>query len=587
MNNEDNEVLPFRFKVSGNIIKKFGEESITNKNIAILEIIKNSYDAGASRVEVFFKHEEIPEYASIEISDDGEGMTFSDLENKWMNIATPSKLKQLLNKKFNRPVVGEKGIGRLSSESLGKESIIITYPRGEGKGYEVNFDWNKYQKQDVLVGEVINEGKSFTKTKGKHGTEISICKLKHNWNNQNSQKELLKDIYLLNPPNKPLKDFKINPKFHQYLKDFKKIRKSFFSNSSYSLKTRLTKGNILRYEFCTINGKKRKGVIPLEKSLNCGDIYFELFFYYRRNKELKTNLQKELFQPEIKEINEILDDYKGIKLYRDNFRVKPYGDLKNDWIELEIAGQNSSMCPRNNQIIGMVHINKSKNPKIVDTTTREGVIFTPEFQDLISFVRTSIIKLFIDLRSEEESDKKKARKKPSITSMERKVSKKDVLEVTPSQNYEEKSKENKFVDAKGDYPQNFYIKIEDEINGCYDYGFPNATFFLCRKFIENFIYNILEKKFKDEEEIWWDKTEFINQAKGLSSLIRSLKTNKKRFKPNITRYIEKILPNLNKIRNDVNPMAHNLHDYLERREELNQYKINETIQILVHIWNNL
>ena len=464
--------------------------------------------------------------------------------------------------------------------------MLTTYPQGENKGYEIKFNWEKYQKQDSLVGEIINDGKAFVKTKGKHGTTISINQLKHNWNEQNTQKELLRDIYLLNPPNKPLKDFKINSKFHQHVKDFKKIRKSFFTNAAYSLKTKLTKGNILRYEFCTLNGKRKKGALPLVKSLSCGDVSFELFFYYRRNKELLKNLKKELPSIEINEINEILDEYRGIKLYRDNFRVKPYGDLRNDWVELEIASQNNSMCPRNNQILGMVHINKSKNPKIIDTTTREGVIFTSEFQDLISFVKTSILELFIDLRSEEESEKKKARKK-SLRTTNGKISKKEVLQVVHSEIQEEKSSGFKFLDIKGEYPQSFYDLLEKEANDCYDYGLPNAAFFLSRKLIENLIFNILEKQFKSEEEIWWEKKDNINQPKSLSALIKSLEQNRKRFKPNIARYIDNILPNLNKIRNDVNPMAHNLHNYLEKREDLSQYKISETIQILAHIWNIL
>ena len=79
----------------------------------------------------------------------------------------------------------------------------------------------------------------------------------------------------------------------------------------------------------------------------------------------------------------------------------------------------------------------------------------------------------------------------------------------------------------------------------------------------------------------------MNQPKSLSQLIISLENNKKKFKSNIIKYIKNILPSLKKIRNDVNPMAHNIHDYLDKREDLKQYRMNETIQILTHIWNNL
>ena len=111
------EEIPFRFKVSGNLIKKLGEESITNKNIAILELIKNSYDANSSKVDLILENINTKD-AKIKISDNGDGMTNNDLENKWLNIATSNKAEKS-TKPQGRTTVGEKGIGRLSSESLG------------------------------------------------------------------------------------------------------------------------------------------------------------------------------------------------------------------------------------------------------------------------------------------------------------------------------------------------------------------------------------------------------------------------------------------------------------------------------------
>jgi len=593
MNNKDRidkkkkEIIPFRFKVSGEIIKRFGEESISNKNVAILELIKNSYDAEAKKVEILFKHEEIPEHATIIIEDDGAGMNSEDIENKWMNIASPHK-KEIVIKKSQRIPVGEKGLGRLSSESLGRKVFLTTKPRGESKGYCISFNWERYRKRGVYVNEIINEGYSFEKKKKEHGTRLEITGLRHDWSKEETQKELLTDIYLLNPPNKPPKDFKVISSFHQYIKDFKKIRRGFLNKATYSLKARLIRGNLVKYEFNTIKGKKRNGIYYLDKKLGCGDITFELFFYYRSQKALKDATGVEMSNAEIKEIIETLNYYQGLKLYRDNFRVKPYGELGNDWIELEIDAQNNSMCPRNHDIFGMIHISKSKNPKITDTTTREGIIHSEEFQDLMSFVKTSITGLFIDLRSEEESHKKKARKSPKIKKQEEKK-KKTISVAEILKPLEKESEKEKIIDVKGDYPQSFYIKLEGEINECYRFGLPNATFCLCRKIIENLIFNILEKKFLNKPEVWWVKNEeekFI-QPKNLSPLIKSLKDNIKDFKPNNQRYIKKVLPFLEKIRNEVNPLLHNVYDYFDDKKELDKFKVNDIIQLLLNIWNNL
>ena len=581
-NIDKKEDLPFRFKVSGNIIRKLGGESISNKNIAVLELIKNSYDAGSNKVEIQIKHEDVPESAAILVSDDGDGMTLSDIENKWMNIATPNKSKILINKKAGRPLVGEKGLGRLSSESLGKKTFLLTKPVSESKGYGVEFDWEKYQKENVLVSEVINGGFSFEKKKKEHGTTLEITNLNHDWNDLSTQKSLLKDIYLLNPPNKIIKDFKVVPKFHKQIKDFKKIRKSFLSLSAYFLKTKLLKGNIIRYEFSTINGKKKTGAIQLDNKLKCGDACFELFMYYRSAKYLRNALGRELTQQEVNEINGVLDEYSGIKLYRDNFRVKPYGDSGNDWIGLDLEAQNNSMCPRNNALFGIVSIGKNKNPRVVDTTTREGVLFTDEFKDLISFVRTSILEIFIDLRSHGESFKKKARKNIE-TPIQRAVSEQKRVSVAVFPTLSERTE--RYIEVKGDYPQNFYLKLEQEINDCYKAGFLNASFLLSRKIIESLMYDILCKKFPSEKGLWWH--EEFNQPKALSPLLKSLYDNRKRFEPNVTRFIEKSYNLLDEFRNAVNTTAHNIYDYIGSKDELDKFKINDIVQLLVNVWANM
>lgn len=579
---KDKESIPFRFKVSGNIIKKLGEESVSNKNIAILELIKNSYDAGAKKVEFLLRHEDFPDVANILISDDGLGMTLSDIENKWMNIATPNKSKSISNKKDSRPIIGEKGIGRLSSESLGFQTKLITKPINQHLGYSIIFDWRKYQKEDILVNEIINEGISFEKKKSDHGTIIEISNLKHDWSDLDTQKSLLKDLYLLNPPNKPQKDFKVIPKYKQ--SNLKKIRKSFLNLSSYSLKTRLIKGNIIRYEFSTINKKIKKGIIQIDNKLKCGDACFELFMYYRTNKYLKNALNKELSSQEIKEINELLDEYSGIKLYRDNFRIKPYGDLGNDWVGLELEAQNNSMCPRNHQIFAMVHINRDKNPLIKDTTTREGVIFNEEFRDLISFIKTSILKIFIDLRSNEEFFKKKARKIKKKEMVKERVIRHRVEAI--SLNPSSYTASNKFIDIKGDYPSKFYLTFEQEINKCYSAGLFNASFFLSRKIVESFIFDILSNYFPHEKSIWWD--EINNQSKSLSPLIKSLKENSKRFEPNVTKIIAKLSNDLlENFRNFVNPVTHNMYDYISSKEEFDKFKINDILQLLSNIWRSI
>lgn len=569
--------IPYRFKISGNLIKRLGEESISNKNIAVLELIRNAYDAGATKVNVELNNIDNTD-ASIVISDNGKGMSDTDIEAKWMTIATPHKSKIKKVKEGERLPVGEKGIGRLSSESLGHKATLTTKPKDEQFGYKIFFNWADYQKDEVLCNEIINKGGKFKKKKKECGSAIAIQNLKHNWNDIDVQKDLLRDIYLLHPPDKKPKNFNVNPTFHKNISDFKKIRKNFFSKATYYIKTRLTSGNVVAYDFKAINGKSKKGSIKLERKLSCGDAVFEMCFYYKSAKYLKNAVGIDMLPADMNDISNTLKDYSGIKLYRDNFRVKPYGEPKNDWIGLEAEAQNNTMCPRNDQIFGMVHISKTKNPKISDTTTREGVIFSDEFSDLIAFVKTSILKLFIDFRSEIETHKKKARKK--IT---RGKTSQPTVPVTPSSL--SKPINQKLIDVRGSYPQSFYYQLEQEINNCYASNYPNATFFLSRKLVENLIFNILEKKFHANVDLYYHPQ--ANSHHKLSLLIANLYANRNSFKPNVAKYIEKFHTSVGSFRKEANSTAHNIFDYVSDKSDLSKHKINDLVQLLINIYSNI
>jgi hypothetical protein len=568
-------VEPLRFDVSGNLIRKFGRESISNKNVALLELIKNSYDAGAAKVEIDLTSVNTKD-AVISVSDNGNGMDYLDLKSKWMRIATPFKSKKLKN--GERIFIGEKGIGRLSAESLGRTATLFSLPKGKDTGYKIVFDWDKYQDENVLVNDIDNPTSEFKKKKSEHGIRLEIKNLNHDWNTPEAQAELLTDVYLLNPLNKQVKDFKVAAKFDPSLTIVPKIKKKFLDKAVYTLKTRLIGGSLIRYEFSSAKGEKRDGNRPTDRKLKCGDAVFELHFFYKSPKFFEQAVGKRMTTAESKEIVRLLEHYNGIKLYRDNFRVKPYGDPRNDWLNLDISAHNNSIYPRRDQLIGVVHISKSKNSAIIDTTTREGVIFTEEFQDLIAFVQVSIFGIFTDLRSEFESHKIKARKKKTAKERRAPLPVPTPIKVsTPPET---------LVEIGGKYPENFYDQLQEEINVCYEHNHPNAAFFLCRKMIENLVFNILEKKFPKRVDLWYDTKNKVRHKFGF--LVKNLYSERKNFsKPNIESYIEKFNREVGLFRKEANTKVHYVFEYLSDKSELKKFKIKDLVQLLVKIYDNI
>lgn len=140
------EILKWRFDIS--TFRLIGRELITDRITALFELVKNSYDANAKRVNVIFKNitpisimdrngniiaAPNPDCRII-IQDNGYGMSFEDIRDKWMVIGTASKRKKPYSPEpYNRRCVGEKGIGRFAVDKLGDKVNIITKKEGENQ----------------------------------------------------------------------------------------------------------------------------------------------------------------------------------------------------------------------------------------------------------------------------------------------------------------------------------------------------------------------------------------------------------------------------------------------------------------------
>lgn len=569
---DEEEQPPLIFKTSGNMMKELGRESISNQNVAILELLKNSYDAKSTKVEINFEGINT-QNPKLEISDNGNGMTYEDLTNKWMVLASPHKRVQVTNGK--RVIMGQKGLGRLASESIGSKTILITKPENTKEGFKVVFDWNEYEKKNTYIDQVKNSAWKFPKNRDERGTTLIISELRQPWNDNAKLKALLKDIYLLSPINNKPKNFDVKADKGFASVILEKPTQHLLESAVYRLKARLIKSSVIKYSFYKNNELVNSANISLENSLSCGDSTFELYFYYRSKPHYEKRTNKKISKKEFDNITKFLDEYNGIRIYRDNFQVKPYGDA-GDWLGLELAAQNNTMCPRTIQSIGFINISKDKNPQIVDTTTREGIISTKQFDDLKKFVYTSITELFVDERSKLESDKKKANEKYKNKQKQKLKINQPITTL----------REIKILNVNGNlhYPESFYNSLENEINSCYTYNLPNATLFLWRKMIENLLVNILQKKFPRDYSLWF------NEADGkhlkLYLLNKNMYGRRTQFKSHVRSEIE-TLNSLLGIMKETNSVVHNVFDYLSDRSELDRFRMEDIIQLLINIYSSI
>ena len=179
------------FKITPRIIAHLGEDLIKNESIAVLELVKNSYDAYASKCDVYFDDKN-GKIDSIHITDNGCGMNLDTIKNVWLVIGTDNKKKILQQKEVERYPLGEKGIGRLGVHKLGKKITLISKTQDDSE-VELKIDWNKLDAANSIEGFPVEINVNLFPryfNEGETGTKIIIESLKTNWDRRQ-----LRDIY--------------------------------------------------------------------------------------------------------------------------------------------------------------------------------------------------------------------------------------------------------------------------------------------------------------------------------------------------------------------------------------------------------
>lgn len=406
-----------RFFVDAKTLIHLGRDSIKDHTTALLELVKNSYDADANKVDVdvFCKNGN----DLIRVSDNGFGMTKNDLINGWLHIGFSNK-RVAKRSKTGRRKTGEKGIGRISADRLGGNLELITKTKEDGIiGLKINwdaFDTEGKDISDIDVELFYPKSINIPNKDGKiseTGTEIRITKLRQIWTVSNIE-NLYYELSALTPPFHEVKDFQVELKNDVAPSFSKKVNSEFFKTAEIELTALYDgKGSDILYtikdkyteteDIQTINWKtlltkiQKTDSEEVSEDLHCGPVTLKLLFFLREAASVSGTEFK------ISELREFLDNNAGIKIYRDNIAVKPYGfpssQFGYDWLELaerkakDPAGigrgaESYSITP--NQLIGAVFISRDNNIDLSDSAAREGLVESESFYDLRNLVLGSI-----------------------------------------------------------------------------------------------------------------------------------------------------------------------------------------------------
>ncbi len=420
------------------LLTMLGEQLIKDESVALIELIKNSYDADAERVNVIFKNFvkednkdnfilQKTNKSQIILEDSGTGMTKDILLNHWLNPATPIKKEIKKNTKQSktekgRIIQGEKGIGRFSLFKLGRKVTIITRPKGVNEEYKLQYDFSQFNSdfyddskdkymflEDIKVFFDEQKPINIVKANGEiwkqeHGTKIIIEDVQGKWD----EKKLLyisKNIRKMRPLFELTKkddsiynDFVVDLYIDEDLLEYQrnkeienlrnlledkpvfKITDGYYNDKKREFTYKLnSKDKILSLEHDIFKKEleKRGTIFPLI----CGPFKFEFYIF-----DL-SNLAPNKFKLD-KEDKEVVKDNR-VYLYRDGIRVYPYGEKEDDWLGIDISRGTQSLGGlfSNDQIIGCVYISQEQNPYLQDKTSREGLTGNGAFEDLILLLK--------------------------------------------------------------------------------------------------------------------------------------------------------------------------------------------------------
>jgi len=366
----------------------------------------------------------------IEVLDDGVGMSPETIVGTWLEPATPNRRRQQQSAEGRR-ILGEKGVGRFAAAKLSRELEIISRPEDSDE-VTLRIDWSDFEDENAYLdqvpiiwtagkpvvfapsGEVTKlwqnaarhyqpdgtQSATTVQPNGDRGTLIRMHRTRVTWN-----KKLISDlrtslsrlispfgslqglaseftIVLEVPDNFGISSGPITPPEELERPHYRLA--AFVDANGYAHGEMLLKdGTQVTIDRQLVNSE---GALPVR----CGQFTIQLLAWDRDSESLSTITDG----LSARSVRGILDRAAGVSIYRDGFRVLPYGEFADDWLRLDLRRvQSPTRALSNNQIVGYLLIGRDENPALIDQTNREGIVDGPALEDLRSAVRQLLLLL--------------------------------------------------------------------------------------------------------------------------------------------------------------------------------------------------
>lgn len=411
------------------IIRTIGDQLISGPEAALIELVKNSYDADSPFVLIRIQPQDpsTGQGGEITVEDQGHGMSPDDVINKWFEPATDEKLRRSISP-GGRSMLGAKGIGRFAASRLGRISTLVSVHKvseTDKTMTTVTVDWDMFSSHqylddiDIPVSSAVLPSTSLLQS----GVKLTISSLRDPWTKKRVETLVRELRRLASPVDTRESDFKIRLDVSAFtverhgfdgqtllqtlnlgadVEDSDEIDPLLIQpftldqHADYVLQGDFNEQGGFEGEFINYRGDQTKQRISIPESVlsqdedHCGPFRIRVNIYDREQEAIEAlfgRMNIDFHKIGIRAARKIINDNSGISIFRKGFRIRPYGDPENDWLELESKRvQDPSKKLGLSQVSGAIKIGDEDASGLIERSSREGLEHSGSFVRLKSLL---------------------------------------------------------------------------------------------------------------------------------------------------------------------------------------------------------
>lgn len=387
-----------RIRPAGRHLLTIGRDLIQDSYAAVVELVKNAYDADSPDVHILFKADTKKQAYTLTISDHGHGMSKDTVINAWLVPSTKDKLERKVSPS-GRVMQGRKGVGRYAASILGSDLLLETVT-ASGEKTTILIGWDAFEAEEYLENvEILVD--SDTVSGDYTGTTLTIHgDIKHflEWDQKQFDKlrfELKKLISPVDQDQKEDNDFEIYLVISGFpgVQNVDEVMEPYpiFDLFDYRITGVINengKGELIYSQQKARNSPLQKINFDFGSPTGCGRLVFDIRVYDREKEAIESLITRGLKDEygsyvTRNEARNLLNQYNGIGVYRNGFRIRPLGDPDFDWLKLnEQRVQQPSLRIGSNQVIGYVQIQSEEQSDLIEKSARDGLKENNAFDNL-------------------------------------------------------------------------------------------------------------------------------------------------------------------------------------------------------------